>query len=143
MERKLKIMGLYIGILFFVAILLILVTSFSNSKINPSYDVEESENQYQVSFNKTMEENVNSLTENNRILNEKNIELNKQLEEKDNIIKTYEEKYNDDVINLQKAMSLYINNNVEEAKTTFELINRENLDLENETVYDNLLNKLQ
>ena len=143
MERKLKVMGLYIGILFFVAILLILVTSFSNSKINPSYDVEESENQYQVSFNKTMEENVNSLTENNRILNEKNIELNKQLEEKDNIIKTYEEKYNDDVINLQKAMSLYINDNVEEAKTTFELINRENLDLENATVYDNLLNKLQ
>ena len=36
MDRKMKIMGIYIGLLFFISILLILITSFSYSKIDPS-----------------------------------------------------------------------------------------------------------
>ena len=42
MERKIKIIGLYIGLLFFISILLILITSLSNDKINEirvKYDV--------------------------------------------------------------------------------------------------------
>lgn len=39
MERKFKIMGVYLGLLFFISILLILITSFSNSKFEPSYEM--------------------------------------------------------------------------------------------------------
>lgn len=116
MERKIKIMGIYVGLLFFVSILLIMITSFTNTKIDPSYDVESVENQ-QINFNKDMEQNVNILTENNRLLNEKNIQLKKQLDEKENLLN--------------------------EIKTELEKINRENLSPENQGVYDNLLNKLQ
>ena len=39
MDRKFRIMGIYIGLLFFVSILLILITSFSNNKMDPSYQI--------------------------------------------------------------------------------------------------------
>lgn len=117
MERKFKIMGIYVGLLFFVSILLIMITSLTNTKIDPSYDVDNVDNQQQISFNKDMEQNVNILTENNRLLKEKNIELNQQVDEKNKLLN--------------------------EIKTEIEKINRENLSPENQGVYDNLLNKLQ
>ena len=86
MDRKFKVIGIYIGLLVVVSILLILVTSFSNSKMDPSYQVENEEKLNSVSFDSTLEQNVNTLTENNRILNEKVKELNLHLEEKEKII---------------------------------------------------------
>lgn len=142
MERKLKIMGIYVGMLFFISILLILITSLTNTKIDPSYELENVEEQYQVNFDKTMEQNVNNLTEHNRLLTERNIYLNEQLEEKNKIIEYYEKKYNQDVVNLQNAISLYIGDDKTAAKNTLENVNRENLNPENQSVYDNLLNKL-
>lgn len=141
MDRKMKIMGIYIGLLFFISILLILITSFSYSKIDPSYEVEES-NQLDV----TLQQSVTKLTETNQILNDKVLELNekidnleKDLETKDSIIKKYE---NEDYKNLKKTALLFIEKNYEEMKIVFESINRENLDEENQKIYDFILSKL-
>ena len=41
MDRKIKIIGMYIGLLFFISILLILITSLSNDKFEPLYSFEE------------------------------------------------------------------------------------------------------
>lgn len=141
MDRKMKIMGIYIGLLFFISILLILITSFSYSKIDPSYEVEES-NQLDV----TLQQSVTKLTETNQILNDKVLELNekidnleKDLETKDSIIKKYE---NEDYKNLKKTALLFIEKKYEEMKIVFESINRENLDEENQKIYDFILSKL-
>lgn len=147
MDRKIKIMGIYIGLLFFVSILLILITSFSNTKIDPSYEVEENE---KLSLDITMEQSVTKLTETNQKLNDKvsglNEEINrleKELYEKNDIIKEYEKKYNEDYINFEKAIAFYISGNINETKKTMELVNRDNLDQNTVLVYDNLLNKLK
>ena len=136
MERKLKIMGIYTGLLFFVSVLLILVTSFSNNKMDPSYDVETEQEKNQIVFDRTMEQSVNILTENNRILTEKVEELKKQLSEKEKIISEYENKYNQDVSNLYKSLSLYTMDKKSEAKKIFEGINRENLMEAEKEIYD-------
>lgn len=150
MERKLKIMGIYISLLFFVSILLILITSLSNNKIDPAYVVEETENQQTAALNSTMQDSVSRLTEINQNLNNKVKEQNDKIEslenslsEKEDIINDYLNKYNSDTENLYKALSLYINGSVEESQTCVNEINRENLNPENQTVYDNLLNKLK
>ena len=143
MNRKYKIMGIYGGLLFFVSILLILITSFTNTKFNPSYEVENVEEEYAVSFNKNMEENVTSITEHSRLLTERNIELSKQLEEKSKMIESYEKKYNKDYLNLYQAMILFVDGNRSEAKNMLEKIDIEQLSPEDKTVYDKLLNKLQ
>lgn len=146
MDRKFKIMGIYIGLLFFVCILLILITSFSYTKIEPSYEVEETG---KSKFDITMEQSVTKLTETNQKLNEKVSSLNdkvyaleKSLYEKDDIIKKYESKYNADYINLEKSIALYLEGNNSEAKKILESINRDNLNQEIIPIYDNLLNKL-
>ena len=141
MERKLKIMGIYTGLLFFVSVLLILVTSFSNNKMDPSYDVE-SEQQNQIKFDTTMEQSVNMITENNRLLNETVEDLKKQLNEKETIISEYSSLYNDDMKNLYKTMSLYTLGEKSEAKQVFEKINPENLMESEKQVYDVLSKKL-
>lgn len=150
MERKLKIMGIYISLLFFVSILLILITSLSNNKIEPAYEVEEKEIQQTAGLNSTMQDSVSRLTETNQNLNNKVKEQNDKIEslenllsEKDAVINDYKNKYNSDTENLYKALSLYINDNDAEAETIVNEINRENLNPENQTVYDNLLNKLK
>lgn len=142
MDRKFKVIGIYIGLLVVVSILLILVTSFSNSKMDPSYQVENEEKLNSVSFDSTLEQNVNTLTENNRILNEKVKELNLQLEEKEKIIEEYKNVYNEDSFNLQKAIKYYIIDEFEEAKINLELVKSENLNDEDNRVYNNLVNKL-
>lgn len=142
MDRKLRVMGIYIGLLFFVSILLILVTSFSNNKMEPSYDVETEQQQNQISFDRTMEQSVNTLTENNRILHERVEDLNFQLDEKDKLIEEYKSLYNEDVLKLQNAMKLYINDWLEESKNILSTINIENLNEEEVQVYNNLVNKL-
>lgn len=150
MERKLKIMGIYISLLFFVSILLILITSLSNNKMDPTYQVEETTVQQPVGFNATMQDSVSKLTETNQKLNDKVkeqsnkiTELENSLSEKDNTINNYKNKYNEDTENLIKALNLYIGDNEEDAETILEKVNRENLNPEYQTVYDNLLNKLQ
>lgn len=141
MERKLKIMGIYTGMLFFVSVLLILVTSFSNSKMDPSYDVE-AEKQKQINFDATLEQSVNVLTENNRVLNETVEDLKKQLNEKDNIIYEYSSVYNEDMKNLYKTMSLYTLGEKEEAKKVFQTVNKENILEYEKPVYDVLSKNL-
>ncbi len=141
MDRKFKVMGIYLGLLFFVSILLILVTSFSNNKMVPSYDVE-SEKQNQIYFEKTMEQSVIALTENNRVLREKVGELNSQLEEKNKLIEKYNNLYNDDVLKLQKAMSFYINGNLNELKNIIYTINILNLNEDYCQTYNTLIEKL-
>lgn len=150
MERKFKIIGLYLGMLFFISILLILITSLSNRKFSPTYSGIENLEQQSVSFDSTYQESVTKLTQNNESLNnivkEQNVkisELEKELIEKDKIIKEYETKFNSDAENLYKALSSYLNDNKEETKIIVKSINRENMNPENQTVYDNLLNKLQ
>lgn len=142
MDRKFKVIGIYIGLMVVVSILLILVTSFSNSKMDPSYQVENEEKLNSVSFDSTLEQNVNTLTENNRILNEKVKELNLQLEEKEKIIEEYKNVYNEDSFNLQKAIKYYIIDEIEEAKINLELVKSENLNEEDNRVYNNLVKKL-
>lgn len=150
MERKLKIMGIYISLLFFVSILLILITSLSNNKMDPTYQVEETAVHQSVGFNATMQDSVSKLTEINQKLNDKVkeqsskiTELENLLSEKDNTINNYKNKYNEDTENLIKALTLYIDDNKEDAKTILETVNKENLNAEYQTVYDNLLDKLQ
>ena len=72
-------------------------------------------------------------------LNEKIDNLEKDLETKDSIIKKYE---NEDYKNLKKTALLFIEKNYEEMKIVFESINRENLDEENQKIYDFILSKL-
>lgn len=150
MERKFKIMGIYLGMLFFVSIILILITSLSNSKFEPTYSGGEVLNNQNVGFDSTMQDSVTSLTQTNQILNnkvkEQNIiitELEGKISEKENLIKEYKETYNEDTENLYKALKFHINDDVEETKKLIKLINRDNLNPENQTVYDNLVNKLQ
>ena len=94
----------------------------------------------------TLQQSVTKLTETNQILNDKVLELNekidnleKDLETKDSIIKKYE---NEDYKNLKKTALLFIEKNYEEMKIVFESINRENLDEENQKIYDFILSKL-
>lgn len=142
MDRKLKIMGVYVGLLFFVSILLILITSFSYTKIDPSYEVEESRQP-----NATLNESVTKLTETNQKLNEKVLELNgkisdleKKLNEKDEIIKKYE---NEDFKKLKKVALLFIDEEYDEMKNVFESINKENLDEESLKIYNYILEKIK
>ena len=89
-----------------------------------------------------MEQSVNTLTENNRILSERVEELKLQLEEKDKIIQEYNNMYNEDFLNLQKAIKCYINDELEETKINLDLVKIENLNEEDIQVYNNLVNKL-
>ena len=150
MERKFKIMGMYLGMLFFVSIILILITSLSNSKFKPAYSAEEISNQKNSGFNSTMQESVTSLTQTNQNLNnkvkeqnEKIGELERIIYEKDELINDYKKIYNEDTENLYMALKFYASNDIEKLRNTAEIINRDNLNPENQAVYDNLLNKLQ
>jgi len=142
MDRKLKVMGIYVWLLFFISILLILVTSFSNSKMDPSYEVVSEQMQNKKSFDTTMEESVNVLTENNLILTKKVEELNLLLKEKEILVENYKTTYNEDVLNLKKAMSLYVNDSLDESTKILDLIKTENLNQEDLQTYNNLKNKL-
>ena len=121
MDRKFRVMGIYIGMLFCVAILLILVTSFSNTKLDPSYEIENEQSDYQVTFNRTMADSVSQLTETNEKLSERVKELTKELEEKNQIIAEYENN------NINEAMKQYILGNISGAKEAFEKIVPEKL----------------
>lgn len=142
MDRKFKVMGFYIGIMFFVVILLILVTSFSNTELDPSYDVENEKSEYQVTFNRTMEQSVNSLTESNEKLNDRVKELTEQIEEKNKIIADYESKNNESIRNLQEAIKLYIMDDDESAREKLSQVNPEEIGEENLDVYNQLSQKL-
>ena len=136
MDRKFRAMSLYIGMMFFAVILLILVTSFSNTDLNPSYDIEKEQSEYQVTFNRTMEESVNSLTESNEKLNEQVKKLTAEIDEKNNRLSKYQ---SDDVNNLLGAVNLYLSENTDGAREKFSLVNKENLEGE----YIELYNKLE
>ena len=122
--------------MFFAVILLILVTSFSNTDLNPSYDIEKEQSEYQVTFNRTMEESVNSLTESNEKLNEQVKKLTAEIDEKNNRLSKYQ---SDDVNNLLGAVNLYLSENTDGAREKFSLVNKENLEGE----YIELYNKLE
>ena len=137
MDRKFRVMGIYIGMLFCVAILLILVTSFSNTKLDPSYEIENEQSDYQVTFNRTMADSVSQLTETNEKLSERVKELTKELEEKNQIISEYE--YN----NINEAMKQYILGNISGAKEAFEKIAPEKLTDKDLELYNQLSLKLK
>ena len=137
MDRKFRVMGIYIGMLFCVAILLILVTSFSNTKLDPSYEIENEQSDYQVTFNRTMADSVSQLTETNEKLSERVKELTKELEEKNQIISEYE--YN----NINEAMKQYILGNISGAKEAFEKIVPEKLTEKDLELYNQLSLKLK
>ncbi len=141
MDRKFKMMGVYIGLLFFAVILLVLVTSFSNTELNPSYDAADSE--YQVMFNRTMEQSVNTLTENNEKLMAQVKELEKQISEKDALILQYEKQNSADSVLLGKAVSFYISGDTSSSFSEIEKINPENLGEEDAKLYNQLKNKLE
>lgn len=137
MDRKFRVMGIYIGMLFCVAILLILVTSFSNTKLDPSYDVENEQTDYQVTFNRTMADSVSQLTETNERLSERVKELTKEVEEKNQIIAEYGNN------NINEAMKQYILGNISGAKECFEKIAPEKLTDKDLELYNQLSLKLK
>ena len=137
MDRKFRVMGIYIGMLFCVAILLILVTSFSNTKLDPSYEIENEQSDYQVTFNRTMADSVSQLTETNEKLSERVKELTKELEEKNQIIAEYEDN------NINEAMKQYILGNISGAKEAFEKIVPEKLTEKDLELYNQLSLKLK
>ena len=137
MDRKFRVMGIYIGMLFCVAILLILVTSFSNTKLDPSYEIENEQSDYQVTFNRTMADSVSQLTETNEKLSERVKELTKELEEKNQIIEEYENN------NINEAMKQYILGNISGAKEAFEKIVPEKLTEKDLELYNQLSLKLK
>ena len=137
MDRKFRVMGIYIGMLFCVAILLILVTSFSNTKLDPSYEIENEQSDYQVTFNRTMADSVSQLTETNEKLSERVKELTKELEEKNQIISEYEDN------NINEAMKQYILGNISGAKEAFEKIVPEKLTEKDLELYNHLSLKLK
>ena len=141
MDRKFKMMGVYIGLLFFAVILLVLVTSFSNTELNPSYDAADDE--YQVTFNRTMEQSVNSLTENNEKLMAQVKELEKQISEKDALISQYEKQNSTDSVSLGNAVSFYISGDTSSSSSELEKVNPENLGEEDAKLYNQLKNKLK
>ena len=137
MDRKFRVMGIYIGMLFCVAILLILVTSFSNTKLDPSYEIENEQSDYQVTFNRTMADSVSQLTETNEKLSERVKELTKELEEKNQIIAEYENN------NINEAIKQYILGNISGAKEAFEKIVPEKLTEKDLELYNQLSLKLK
>ena len=137
MDRKFRVMGIYIGMLFCVAILLILVTSFSNTKLDPSYEIENEQSDYQVTFNRTMADSVSQLTETNEKLSERVKELTKELEENNQIISEYENN------NINEAMKQYILGNISGAKEAFEKIVPEKLTEKDLELYNQLSLKLK
>lgn len=140
MDRKFKAMSLYIGMMFFAVILLILVTSFSNTDLTPSYDVEKEQSEYQVTFNRTMEESVNSLTESNEKLNEQVKKLSAEIEEKKSELEKYR---SEDVNNLLSSVNLYLEGNKDGAREKFSLVNLENLEGEYIELYNKLNSNLK
>lgn len=94
MERNFKKMWIYICLLFVAVVLLILVTSFSNRALDPSYEVHNEQSMYQVNFNKTMQDSIATLTEVNKRLTEQIKSLEKEVEQKDKIIAEYEKNSN-------------------------------------------------
>ncbi len=149
MDRKIKIIGMYIGLLFFISILLILITSLSNDKFEPLYSLEETTESENSGLNSTMMDSVSSLTEMNKTLNEKIIEyqnkvenLEKEISSNKVVIENYEKNYNEDTLNFYKALKLYVQNDIQEAKEIVLTTDRELLSEEDKEVYDFLVNEL-
>ncbi len=149
MDRKIKIIGMYIGILFFVSILLILITSLSNDKFDPMYSLDETAALDNSSMNVTMLDSVSNLTETNKILNEKISEYQNKISNLENeiaenkiVIENYESTYNEDTLSLYKVMKLFVNKNIEEAKEIIKSINKELLSDEDKIIYDILIKEL-
>lgn len=149
MDRKIKIIGMYIGILFFVSILLILITSLSNDKFDPMYSLDETAALDNSSMNVTMLDSVSNLTETNKILNEKISEYQNKISSLENeiaenkiVIENYESTYNEDTLSLYKVMKLFVNKNIEEAKEIIKSINKELLSDEDKIIYDILIKEL-
>lgn len=149
MDRKIKIIGMYIGILFFVSILLILITSLSNDKFDPMYSLDETAALDNSSMNVTMLDSVSNLTETNKILNEKISEYQNKISSLENeiaenkiVIENYESTYNEDTLSLYKVMKLFVNKNIEETKEIIKSINKELLSDEDKIIYDILIKEL-
>ena len=149
MDRKIKIIGMYIGLLFFISILLILITSLSNDKFEPLYSLEETIESEKSGLDSTMMDSVSSLTEMNKTLNEKIIEyqnkvenLEKEISSNKVVIENYEKNYNEDTLNFYKALKLYVQNDIQEAKEIVLTTDRELLSSEDKEVYDFLINEL-
>ncbi len=149
MDRKIKIIGMYIGLLFFISILLILITSLSNDKFEPLYSLDEINELENSGLNTTMLDSVSNLTETNKTLNEKIIEyqnkienLEKEISSNKLVIENYEKTYNEDTLNFYKALKLYVQNDVQGAKEVILSIDRELLSDEDKTIYDFLINEL-
>ena len=149
MERKIKIIGLYVGLLFFISILLILITSLSNDKFDPMYNATENTHSENTGLETTVMDSVSNITETNKILNEKITEyqnkviyLESVISEKDAIIKEYEKRTNIDSLNLSDSLKFYVLGNIEDSKELLEKVIKENLSEEEIKVYDYLVNEL-
>ena len=134
MDRKIKIMGVYIGLLFFVSILLILITSFSYSEIDPSYEIEENKQ-----HDTTLQQSVTKLTETNHNLSDKVLELNEKITLLEKELSFYK---GEDFEKLKNIAFLIIDKNYKEAKTLMETVNVEILNDEAKKIYNYLLEEL-
>lgn len=134
MDRKLKIMGVYIGLLFFVSILLILITSFSYSEIDPSYEIEENKQ-----HDTTLQQSVTKLTETNQSLSDKVLELNEKINLLEEELSFYK---GEDFEKLKNIVFLIIDKNYKDAKTLIGTVNVEILNDEAKKIYNYLLEEL-
>lgn len=134
MDRKLKIMGVYIGLLFFVSILLILITSFSYSEIDPSYEIEENKQ-----HDTTLQQSVTKLTETNQSLSDKVLELNEKINFLEEELSFYK---GEDFEKLKNIVFLIIDKNYKDAKTLIGTVNVEKLNDEAKKIYNYLLEEL-
>lgn len=134
MDRKLKIMSIYIGLLFFVSILLILITSFSYNKIDPSYEIEENKH-----IDITLQQSVTKLTETNQVLSDKVFELNEKINLLEKELSFYK---SEDFEKLKNVAFLFIDKNYKEAKNLIENINVDNLSEEALKIYNYLIEEL-
>ena len=112
MERKIKIIGLYVGILFFVSILLILITSLSNDELVSRYPEKENAVAIPVGLSTAVDDNSSDFIK------------------------------NEDTQNLYKALKFYMLENREELEKSINLINRDTLNEEDKQIYDILIKDL-
>ncbi len=143
MERKFKIMGVYVGLLFFVSILLIMITSLSNDKINPVYMAEEFEKEETVDFSVTLQESVSDLTAKNEKLMSTVEEQNKKIENLEKFVEDYQNSYNEDTVIFMESLKLYAKDKFNEARDLLKTVNAENLTEENRNVFENMIEKLK
>ncbi len=143
MEKNFKFMGIYIGILCFCAILLILVTSLSNTSLDPSYDDVDGGKKPESAMNSTMEQSVLTLTKTNEELTDKVNSLTDEIKAKDKAIAEYKAQTDENSVKLYSVAKLYISGDEKDARELLKTVDTKGLNSDDLAFYNSLQNKLK